>query len=79
MPAQTGTKVVKSVKIHHTDCVCEGYQPPWGGVGPDAALLLVPVDPGEGAVGAHAHWAMRGVPGIFFLIFFSYFILLYGP
>ncbi len=53
MPAQTGTKVVKSVKIHHTDCVCEGYQPPWGGVGPDAALLLVPVDPGEGAVGAH--------------------------
>ena len=48
MPAVTGTKFVKICENHLTDCVCEGYQPPWGGVGPDAALLLVPVAPGRG-------------------------------
>ena len=53
MPATTGAKFVKICENHHTDCVCEGYRPPWGGVGSDATLLLVPVDPGEVAVGAH--------------------------
>ena len=48
MPAVTGTKFVQICENHLTDCVCEGYKPPWGGVGSDAALLLVLVAPGRG-------------------------------